>query len=439
MGLITSRGGLKIDGHKGMTKDLSIEKITDLKVVGKLYIPKIYAIGRELTFEVSVGDQIKVGQKIAYGGPFYVPVFSPVSGKIIAEELRYSASLGRPVSHLVIENDNKYVNAAKLPIIDFETASREEIIEHIKNAGIIGLGGAGFPTFVKYDKVKGLETLIINTVECEPYLTTDYHGVNSNMDSFVKGIQLLKRAANAKQVIVAIKKGKAELTNKIKQAVKNFDFIQVKEVPDLYPMGWERTLIKSIVKKEYKRLPSEIGIVVNNATTAIAVGEALIKGKPILSRIISVSGNGIKRPALVEVPIFTLAQNIINHLGGYSEDNVVLLAGGPMTSKAQMNDTFALERHHGALTIVKHIETTPSACSRCGKCTLNCPAGLQPVEIKIAMENKDLKRLEELKANDCVECGLCSYVCPSKLEVTEAVRKGKMQLKINEQLKAVKK
>jgi electron transport complex protein RnfC len=439
MGLITSRGGLKIDGHKGMTKDLSIEKITDLKVVGKLYIPKIYAVGRELTFEVRVGDQIKVGQKLAFGGPFYVPVFSPVSGKIVAEELRYSASLGRPVAHLVIENDNKYVSAAKLPIINFEAATREEIIEHIKNAGIIGLGGAGFPTFVKYDKVKGLETLIINTVECEPYLTTDYHGVNTNMDSFVKGVQLLKRASEAKQVIIAIKKGKAELTNKIKQAVKNFDFIQVKEVPDLYPMGWERTLIKSIVKKEYKRLPSEIGIVVNNATTAIAVGEALTKGKPILSRIISISGNGIKRPALVEVPIFTLAQNIINHLGGYSEENIVLLAGGPMTSKAQMNDTFALERHHGALTIVKHVETTPSACSRCGKCTLNCPAGLQPVEIKIAMENKDLKRLEELKANDCVECGLCSYVCPSKLEVTEAVRKGKMQLKINEQLKAVKK
>jgi electron transport complex protein RnfC len=259
------------------------------------------------------------------------------------------------------------------------------------------------------------------------------------MDSFVKGVQLLKRASEAKQVIIAIKKGKAELTNKIKQAIKIFDYIQAKEVPDLYPMGWERTLIKSIVKKEYKRLPSEIGIVVNNATTAIAVGEALTKGNPILSRIISVSGNGIKRPALVEVPIFTLAQNIINHLGGYSEENIVLLAGGPMTSKAQMNDTFALERHHGALTIVKHVETTPSACSRCGKCTLNCPAGLQPVEIKIAMENKDLKRLEELKANDCVECGLCSYVCPSKLEVTEAVRKGKMQLKINEQLKVVKK
>jgi electron transport complex protein RnfC len=439
MGLITNRLGLKIEGHKSLTKNLVIEKITDLKVIGKLYIPKIYAVGRELTFEVAIGDRVKVGQKLAYGGPFYVPVFSPVSGKIIAEELRYSASLNRPVSHLVIENDGKYTKDTKLPIINFESATREEIVEHIKNAGIIGLGGAGFPTFVKYDKVKGLETLIINTVECEPYLTTDYHGVNSNMDSFVKGIQLLKRAADAKQVIVAIKKGKAELTNKIKQAVKSFDYIQVKEVPDLYPMGWERTLIKSIVKKEYKRLPSEIGIVVNNATTAIAVGEALTKGNPIFSRIISVSGNGIKKPGLIEVPIFTIAQNIINHLGGYSEDNVVLLAGGPMTSKAQMNDSFALERHHGALTIVKHVETTASACSRCGKCTLNCPAGLQPVEIKIAMENKDLKRLEELKASDCVECGLCSYVCPSKIDVTEAVRKGKMQLKINEQLKAVKK
>jgi electron transport complex protein RnfC len=439
MGLITSRGGLKIDGHKGLTNNLSVEKINDLKVIGKLYVPKTYAVGKEITFEVAVGDQIKVGQKLGFGGPFYVPVFSPVSGKIIAEELRYSASLGRPVNHLVIENDGKYTRAEKLSKIKFETASREDIVEHIKNAGIIGLGGAGFPTFVKYDKVKDLQTVIINTVECEPYLTTDYHGVKNNMEMFVKGVLLLKRAADAKNVIVAIKKGKAELTKKIKEAFAAYDYIQVKEVPDVYPMGWERTLIKSLVKKDYKRLPSEIGLVVNNATTAIAVGEALINGNPILSRIVTVSGNGIKRPALVEVPIFTLAQNIINHLGGYSEENIVLLAGGPMTSKAQMNDSFSLERHHGAITVVKHVESTPSACSRCGKCTLNCPAGLQPVEIKIAMENKDLKRLEELKASDCVECGLCSYVCPSKIEVTEAVRKGKMQLKINEQLKAVKK
>ena len=439
MGLITSRGGLKIDGHKKLTSQLSVETIKDLKVVGKLYVPKIYAQGKELTFEVAVGDQVKVGQKIAFGGPFYVPVFSPVSGKIIAEEQRYSASMGRPVSHLVIENDGKYTSAPKLPTINFDKAQREEIVEHIKNAGIIGLGGAGFPTFVKYDKVKGLHTVIINTVECEPYLTTDYHGVKNNIEMFVKGIQLLKRAADAKQVIVAIKKGKKELTQKIKEAVSKFDYIQIKEVPDLYPMGWERTLIKSVTKKEYGKLPSEIGVVVNNATTAIAVGEALINGNPILTRLVSVSGNAIKRPALLELPIFTLAQNIVNHLGGYTEENVVLLAGGPMTSKSQMNDTFSLERNHGALTVLKHIENVALPCLRCGKCTLNCPAGLQPVEIKIAMENKDLKRLEELRANDCVECGLCSYVCPSKLEVTEAVRKGKMQLKIDAQLKAVKK
>ena len=439
MGLFTSRGGLKIDGHKNLTSQLKIEQVQDLKVIGKLYVPKTYAVGRDLTFEVAVGDEIKVGQKIGFGGPFYVPVFSPVSGKVVAEEQRYSAAMGRPITHLVLENDGKYTRAPKLKLVDFENASRQEIIELIKNAGIIGLGGAGFPTYVKYDNVKGLHTLIINTVECEPYLTTDYHGVKNNMDLFVKGIQLLKRAADAKQIIIAIKKGKKDLTNKIKESVAKYDYIQVKEVPDVYPMGWERTLIHSIMKKDYKKLPSEIGVVVNNATTAIAVGEALIEGNPILSRIVTVSGNAIKRPALLELPIFTLAQNIVNYVGGYTEENVVLLAGGPMTSKSQMNDTFSLERHHGALTVLKHVENVALPCLRCGKCTLNCPAGLQPVEIKIAMENKDLKRLEELRANDCVECGLCSYVCPSKIEVTEAVRKGKMQLKIDAQLKAVKK
>ncbi|MFA6935882.1 MAG: RnfABCDGE type electron transport complex subunit C [Bacilli bacterium] len=430
MGFISSRGKIHVEGHKDLTLHSEIHEIQDEKVVGKIYISKLAANGKEIKFDVEVGDEVKMGQRIGERQGFYVPIFAPVSGKIIDIENRYSCSIGRPVSHLIIENDFKYTPAEKLPILDYDKATKEEIISHIKEAGIVGLGGAGFPTYVKYENVTGIKTVIINAIECEPYLTTDYHAIKNYLELFVKGVNLLKRAAGADNAIIAIKKGKAELVAKIRAALESSQNIEVKELDDKYPMGWERVLVYEIMHKDYNMLPSEVGVIVNNASTAIAVADALLNGNPITKRLLTVSGNAIKNQGIALVPVGTPVSGIIEHFGGYTADQVVLLVGGPMVAKGMMNDSFVIEKPAGALTVLIHEEIKASPCLRCGRCTLMCPASLQPVEIKIAVENKNIDRLEALKVNSCIECGTCSLVCPSKIEVTEFMRKAKLQLKI---------
>jgi electron transport complex protein RnfC len=230
--------------------------------------------------------------------------------------------------------------------------------------------------------------------------------------------------------MVAIKKGKPHLHEALVAAFENEENIDVVEVADVYPVGWERVLIRKVLRKEYDRLPNEVGVTVNNIQTAIAAANALLNGNAVTRKTITVSGNAVARVGNFEVPVGTVAGSLIEYLGGYTEENVILLAGGPMTSKGQMNDKFIVERQTGGLTVLKHVEVKSEACLRCGACTNHCPAGLQPVEIKRAVEAKDVDRMIALNADRCIECGLCSFVCPSKIDVTEAMKKAKLQLRI---------
>ncbi len=430
MGLLVSKGSRHIDGNKSYTLHKEIVLVNDKKVFEKIYVPTLQGNGRPIDFTVKEGDQVKRGQKIGLCQGFFVPVFAPVSGKIIAQETRYNALVGRPIPYIVIENDFQNSFASDLPIYDYEKLEKDQIIAAIKQAGIVGLGGAGFPTYVKYEGCKNIETLLINGCECEPYLTTDYERMIQATDKLFKGINLLMRACGAKVAYLAIKKGKPELKAKLEEAIKNNPGVELKLVDDVYPIGWERTLVRAVIKKEYNLLPSEIGVIVNNSQTTIAVAEALLEGKPITERLVTVSGAGIKNSANVVVPVGTPVEKIVEFLGGYTEENVVLLTGGPMTSKGQMNDKFVIEKQMGGLTVLKHETYVEDPCLRCGECTLNCPARLQPVEIKDAVIAKDLDRIRALKADKCVECGMCSYVCPSRIEVTEYMRKAKLQLRV---------
>lgn len=430
MGLLVSKGSRHIDGNKAFTLHKDIIILEGEPALGKIYLPALQGNGRPIDYTVSEGDVVKKGQRIGLNQGFYVPVFAPVSGKILAKETRYSASVGRPIPHIVIENDFKYTEAQDLKVYDFASLEKEQIIAAIKEAGIVGLGGAGFPTYIKYEGCKNIEIVLINGCECEPYLTTDYERMIQATDKLMKGMLLLKEASSAKKVYLAIKKGKPELKAKLEQEIKNYENIELKLVDDVYPIGWERSLIRAIFKKEYVTLPSEVGVIVNNSQTAIAVAEALLEGKPITQRLVTVSGAAIKNSANVLVPVGTPVDKIIEKLGGYTEENVVLLAGGPMTSKGQMNDKFVIERPMGGLSVLKHVTYHEDPCLRCGECTLNCPARLQPVEIKDAVIAKDLVQIKALKADKCVECGMCSYVCPSNIEVTDYMRKAKLQLRV---------
>lgn len=430
MSLLFSKGSRHIDGNKEFTLFKDVVLLDDKKALEKIYLPTLQGNGRPIDFTINEGDFVKKGQRIGLHQGFYVPVFAPVSGEVLAKETRYSASVGRPIPHIVIKNDFKNSEVVDLKVYDFDKLEVEDIITGIKEAGIVGLGGAGFPTYVKYEGCKDIKTLLINGCECEPYLTTDYETMIQATDKLIKGMQILRKASYADKIYLAIKKGKPALETKLKEAIKPYPEIELKLVPDVYPIGWERSLVREVMKKEYDILPSEVGVIVNNSQTAIAVAEALLEGKPITDRLVTVSGGAIKNSANVLVPVGTPVENIVSHLGGYVEEDVVLLAGGPMTSKGQMNDKFVIERQMGGLTILTHVAYEADPCLRCGECTLNCPARLQPVEIKDAVIAKDVERIKALRAEKCVECGMCSFVCPSRIEVTDYMRKAKLQLRI---------
>lgn len=430
--IITSKGKKHIDGHKELTAHNDIVDLTNDKDVASLvYFPLVSPNGKDVNLLVKEKAKVKVGTKIIERIDFEIPIFSSVSGTVKGKEIRYSALLGKPVEHLIIENDYKYT-MNKLPIVDYKNASKEELVEAIKDAGIVGLGGAGFPTFIKHNSKAEIESLLINAVECEPYLTTDYVSLIKEPTLFLEGVNILKKACGAKEAVIAFKNNKPELKEVLDKELANYENIRIVLVKDKYPMGWEKTLIKTVFKKTYNGLPSEVGVVVNNAQTALSVAKALINGECIHNRVVTVSGNAIKNPQNVLVPVGTLASEIINKCGGVTCENVCLLPGGPMTSKAALSDEFPIYTTHGGLTVMESLDIESEACLRCGKCIENCPAGIQPIQIKNAYDAKDLKELEAFQVNKCVECGMCSYVCPSKIELTDNLRKAKLYFKLSQ-------
>lgn len=431
MRLFSTIGRRKIAAHKKESlvldpAELAIEKVTHV------YFPLVAGNGAPYEPLVKVGDKVKVGTKIALRDQFCVPLFSSVSGEVAAIEKRYNAVTGRACDHLVIKNDFALSKAEPLTKVGLE-ASKEEIVGAIKEAGIVGLGGAAFPTWVKYNNIQNIHTVVINAVECEPYLTTDFISAMENANKIVGGARYLQKAAGAPNVIIAIKVHKDAARDALISAASEYSDIKIVEVPDRYPMGWESTLIYELFKKRYAKLPAEVGVIVNNSTTAMGVYDALVNGEPVVKRLITVSGSAVKNAGNIYVPVGTLAEVVLAEFEIESDKEINLLAGGPMTSGSQPNASFALQAAHGGLTVLERVKFRSIPCLRCGACTANCPAGIQPVEIMRAFEARDYVRLEKLETLRCVDCGLCSYVCPSKIEVSDFVKKAKTILRVQQQ------
>lgn len=415
-----------LDGHKELTAH---NEIIDLTAGDKVYIPLMHG-GAVIKCLVNVGDEVKIGDRIAVRDDhFYVPFFASVSGKVIGIEKRMSSSL-RPVDHVVIENDHLDTKA-ELPTLG-KDASREEIIDFMKDKGLVGCGGAGFPSYIKYQTDK-CETLIINAVECEPYITADARMVEDNKEDFKLGVLSMFKASNAKVCYIGIKESKKELIPQLQELFKNDDNVEVKAVKDVYPMGWERTLVFSILGKRYEKLPIEVGAIVSNATTAIMLARAMNTGLPIYEKLITVSGDGIKEPHNVLCRVGTSFKDLINACGGLKDDadKFALIAGGPMMGTSVIKDEVCIGAASNAVTVLKHVEVKSIACLRCGQCVDHCPSGLEPVNINKALKAKDLDMVKKLHPMDCIECGMCTYVCPSNIEVTEGVRRAKKAMALN--------
>lgn len=412
-------------GYKELTDHVDI---LNVKAGKEVYIPLICGASTNLDVLVKEGDSVSIGTKIAICNERnVVPIYSSVSGVIKGIVKRMHASL-KPVDHLVIENDGKDSAVTSFSSLDYTSADRDTLITFMMEAGIIGLGGAGFPAYVKYKFAKDVKKLIINAVECEPFITADYKMMQAHKAELVTGVLAMRKMAMAPVATIAIKKTHPDLIQFTQEAFKGMEGIDVVAVPDVYPMGWERVLVREILHKEYDKLPGEVGAIVNNATTAIAFGYALMHGIPIVSKTLTISGNAVKHPQNVQVPVGVPVSEVIAACGGYTSDNVKLIAGGPMMGKTIVNDLFVIDRNMNAVTVLVNQPYDSVSCLRCGKCSDHCPAGLQPVKIAQAGKIKDQETMKRLSTLDCIECGLCTYICPSRLDVTENVRIAKRQL-----------
>ncbi len=421
MSLLTGEMRHHLNGHKDLTDHAEVLKVSAPDVV---YIPLVNG-NAPCQPLVKVGDEVKIGTKIAERNDhFYLPLFSSVSGTVTGIQKKLTGGMAM-ADHLVIQNDHQNTEERSFAPIDYQSVTREELIDFVKNAGMLGCGGAGFPTYVKYMKPDKVDLLIINAVECEPYLTTDYRMCFLHTDLLKTGVQAFFKLSMAKKCCIAVKEDKAELIALLQKTFADVQGVEVKTVPDKYPMGWERELVWEITRKRYDKLPIAAGCIINNATTAIALGDAIENGMPIRSKLVTVSGDGVKEPHNVEAVIGTSAHDLVLACGGYTSDDVLLMAGGPMMGKTIPNDAFAIGPTNNGLTVMQHREPFSVKCLRCGKCTETCPAGLQPVRINMSTTIKDINALKKLSVNDCIECGLCTYVCPSMLDVTEGIRKAK--------------
>lgn len=433
MFVLSGKGKVKLDGKKGLTKD---KPILSIEAPDTVYIPLVLGVATDFDVHVKEGDHVCIGTKLATRKSMTVPIYSSVSGVVKGIEKRMHASK-RLQNHIVIENDHQNTRVKALDIEDPDNMSQEEVFNAIKELGIVGLGGSGFPTYIKYSNCKNIDTILINGVECEPYLTSDHLAMKRDVKALYDGVHFLIKAANAKNAIIAIKEHKPDLMELLVEEAKNYDNIKPIEVPDRYPMGWERVLVRTVFKKEYDKLPAEIGVIVNNSSTAIALSKGIRKGEPITHRVVTFSGNGLKNPQNVEVAVGTPVNYIVEKLGGYVDDDCegFLLGGGPMMGKSVMNDTFVIYSHNNAITVLKKEKIDPLPCLKCGECTLHCPAHLQPVRMMQAEKagNKDL--LEKLEVERCIECGMCTYICPSKIEVTDMISKGKRRVQIANRMK----
>ena len=420
-----------IPGRKSLTEN---EKVVEVFPAKEAFIPLIAGNNTDFDIFVEEGDQVYVGTKLAQTkAGFCVPIYSSVSGIYKGTAKRMHSSM-KPQNHMVIEVDGKQEKVQAFEPIDYKTATREELVEFTKNSGLVGLGGAGFPTYVKYMKPEGIDAVLINAVECEPYITADYRTIMDDVDHLITGSLIMKKMAKAPKVLICIKTSHPDLIKVVKEAAANTD-VEVREVPDVYPMGWERVLVREVLKKEYKMLPAEAGAIVNNATTAIQLARMMEYGEAISTKCVTVSGDEVAHPVNVKAPVGTPVKEIMSAIGGYKSESVRFIAGGPMMGKAIPNDLFVLDRAMNALTILPHPADDAIACLRCGRCSDHCPAGLQPVRIAAAVKEGNAIEMEKRGAMSCIECGLCSYVCPSHIDVTENVRKAKRTLALQKKKK----
>lgn len=427
MASITFKGGIHTYDGKDLTKD---KKIIDLQPSSsEMVYPLSQHIGAPAKPVVKVGDHVLEGQMIAEaGGVVSAPIYSSVSGDVKAIEKRRTVT-GDKVMSIVVENDFNYDAAERIPVKPIDKMTKEEVIAIIRTAGIVGMGGAGFPTHVKLTpkNPEKIHYVIANCAECEPYLTSDYRRMIEEPDKLVAGLKIILCLFENAKGILAVEDNKPDCIRALKELVINEPRISVKVMKTKYPQGSERQLIYATTRRAINStmLPADAGCIVDNVDTIVAIYHAVIEGRPLMERIVTVTGDAVKYPQNYKVRTGTCYEDLIDAAGGFRCEPGKIISGGPMMGFALFDTHVPVTKTSSAITaFIKDPVSDVKAgnCIRCGMCVTACPERLLPAELATIAEHFDTEQFIELNGMECVECGCCSYICPAKRHLTQNIK-----------------
>ncbi len=428
---MTFKGGV----HPYDGKDLSKDKpVSELLPKGELVFPLSQHIGAPATPIVAVGDTVLRGQKIAEAGGFVSsPIYASVSGTVKAIEPRRVA-VGDMVNSIIIESDGEMKEVEFVKTDDVTKLSNEEIIGKIKEAGVVGMGGAGFPTHVKLSPKEPdkIEYIIANCAECEPYLTSDYRRMIEQPEKLVAGMKIVLQLFPKAKGVFGVEDNKPDCIAKLKELVKDEPRMEVAELMTKYPQGGERQLIYAVTKRSInsKMLPADAGCIVDNVETLVAIYNAVALGQPLMNRIFTVTGNAVAEPQNFYICIGTNYQEMLDAAGGFKGDCKKMIAGGPMMGFALFGLNIPATKTSSALLCFTEDEVEAfkeTACINCGRCVEACPELLIPSRLADFSKNGLMDVFEKWHGLECVECGSCSFVCPAKRPLAQAVKTMKKQ------------
>ncbi len=426
MAAFTFKGGVHPEGGKELSKDKPIE-ILDPK--GDLVFPVSQHIGAPAQPVVAVGDRVLVGTLIAQAGGFVsANIHSSVSGTVKAIEPRLVTG-GNRVNSIVVENDGLYEEEPQWEVKPYGEMTPEEIKELVLKAGVVGMGGATFPTQVKLapKAPEKIDYVIVNGAECEPYLTSDYRRLMEEPEKVIEGLKIVLQVFPNAQGVIAIEDNKKDAIKKVSDLVKDEPKVSVKALKTKYPQGSERHLIYAVTKRELNSalLPADVGCIVDNVDTIYAIHRAVAVGRPLISRIVTVTGDAVADPRNFRVRLGTNMAELIEAAGGFKEEPEKVIAGGPMMGIPIYSLDMPVLKGTSAITAFKKdivSKLSASACINCGKCVEICPERLMPTKLADFSEHGDLAGFEAFNGVECMECGSCSFICPAKRNLTQAIK-----------------
>ena len=419
-------GGVHPSERKEYSEHIALERFPEPKT---LVISMSQHLGAPANPIVQVGDTVKVGQKIGEAAGFIsAPVHSSVSGTVIAVEPRMHATRGSEVMAVVIESDGKdTLHESVKPNKDLDSLTPDEIIDIVREAGIVGMGGAGFPTCVKLKPAKPVDTILLNGCECEPLLTADHRVLLEFADDIIYGLKAILKTTGAEKGLIVIEDNKPDAIELMQAKVADIDNIEVVVAKTKYPQGAEKTLIKRVMGRQVPRggLPADVGVIVDNISTVKAISDAIQTGMPLIERVATVTGEKIKNPGNYIYKIGTSVKEMIDYCGGTTDDDALIKMGGPMMGFELSDLNVPMMKGSNGIIAIDTDQTAEQPCIKCGRCVDVCPMDLSPLYFSKYADEENWQGMKDMNVMDCVECRCCQYICSSKIPLVAKIKAGK--------------